>query len=228
MGAEAVSTLSHVAFEGLDAPGENGWQLPAAVTFYESPVELEYVVFRDSRCEDALNVMRTHFTMENSTFVASAADAFDADFAVGTIKGCRFTETGNDALDFSGAHVEVSATVIDGVGDKGLSAGEHSDVVARNVSIQDAELAVASKDLSSLSFIDGSIETSRVAFSAFQKKPEFGGGTIAIVRTETTDVEVEYLIETNSSMTRDGEQIEQYQDDVEQLLYGVQGDRADD
>lgn len=221
MEAGAPSVLDHAVFEGLDAPRGNGWSVPGAVTFYESPVDVQDSVFRGIRCEDALNVMRTHFTLKGSLFVDVHSDALDGDFVVGRITGSRFLRCGNDAVDFSGSHVEIEDTHMEDVGDKAVSAGEESEVIARRVRIVGAELAVASKDLSTVSFIDGTISASRVAFCAFQKKPEFGEASIAAVRVEVEGAEREYLIEPGSTVTRDGAAVEVFQEGVKELLYGA-------
>ena len=70
--------------------------------------------------------------------------------------------------------------------------------------------------------LDGTISDSRVAFCAFQKKPEFGRGSIVAERIELSGIEREHLIEPGSSLTLDGREIEEFQEGVKELLYGAE------
>ena len=47
------------------------------------------------------------------------------------------------------------------------------------------------------------IKDTRLGFSSFQKKSEFGPGTIEIKDLELTNIESDYLIEIGSSLTID-------------------------
>ena len=220
------STLQHVVFDNLGTLEENGWQVPGAVTFYESPVDLDYVQFRRNRSEDALNIIRTTFTMVRTVFVDTQADAFDGDFAEGQIIQSAFLGCKNDAIDLSGCVIEIKDVRIDGVGDKALSAGEESTVTGGNIRINDAELGIVSKDLSTVSLRDVSITNTRVAFAAYRKKPEFGQAVIEADQVEMENIEKKYLIEFGSRVTVNGRAIEATQDNVKDLLYGVEYGRS--
>ena len=59
------------------------------------------------------------------------------------------TNIGNDGLDLSGSNVFLSLR-IEGVGDKAISVGEKSQLVAENINIKNSRIGIASKDQSNV------------------------------------------------------------------------------
>jgi hypothetical protein len=220
------STLLWVMFDNLSNPVQGKWSLTGAVTFYESPVTMSHCRFANNRSEDCLNTVRTEFKIEHTAFVQTQADAFDADFCIGGFENVTFLQCGNDAIDISGSTVNVANVMIDSTGDKGLSAGENSQMIVRNVTIQNAELAVASKDRSDTEIQELVIRNCRVGFTAYQKKPEFGPGHIRVTGMQLTNSQQPYLIEEGSSLTIDGKVIPPGGKQIKDLLYGVKYGKA--
>lgn len=221
--ARRPSQLAYVTFDQLTHPVEPGWSLSGAVNFYESPVDISYCTFSRNRLgDDCLNVIRTTFTIDNSLFFQTASDALDADFCEGTISNTRFIESGNDAIDISGSQLTLSDLLIHHVGDKGLSAGEHSQMTGTNISIKHAELAVTSKDLSEISLTSIQIDSCKVGYTAFQKKAEFGTGIISVSNGEINDTERPFLIEEGSQLWYNESEIAPERANVKDILYGVE------
>ena len=50
------SYLKYVSIKHLTNPSHRNWTVTGAITFYESPVKLEYVSISNNRSEDALNI----------------------------------------------------------------------------------------------------------------------------------------------------------------------------
>jgi len=93
---ERVSELSYVSFENLSNISDFGWNLRGAITFYESPVNINNCTFSNNlRGDDYLNIVRTDFNILNTTFTNTNADAFDSDFCTGTIENVKFFQVGN-------------------------------------------------------------------------------------------------------------------------------------
>ncbi len=61
--AEERSLLEHVVFKGFNTLAYQGWNLTGAVSFYQSDVDISKHIFRRNNCEDALNIVRSNFTM---------------------------------------------------------------------------------------------------------------------------------------------------------------------
>ena len=215
------SKLSYVEFNNLANPNKGPWNVSGAVSFYESPVTLDHVSISSNRCEDALNIIRTEFLMVNSKIEKTQSDAFDGDFVTGTIKNCSFYQLGNDAIDVSGSSLSMENIEIEDAGDKGLSAGENSTMKGKNISITKSEIAVAGKDLSLIDIQSVKVSDTKLAFTAFQKKSEFGPSDIVIEGLETENVALNHLIEVRSSLIIDGEKAE-VSENVKERMYGVE------
>ena len=213
--------VNYTTFDYLTNLEHGFWNVTGAVTFYESPVNLNNVTVSNNRCEDALNIIRTTFEMRNCTLSNTQSDAFDGDFVVGTIKDSKFINLGNDAIDVSGSDINVFNVQISEAGDKGLSAGENSKMTVKNVNISTSEIAVAGKDLSIINVDKLYIENTKLAFTAFQKKPEFGPSNITAVGVKMENVEIKYLVESTSSLLMEGVKVETSQN-VKDRMYGAE------
>jgi len=216
-----TSEVEHVEFENLTNQEHGLWHLTGAVVFYESPVNLDYVLIANNSCEDGLNIIRTHFTMNNTKFMNTQSDAFDGDFVKGTLTNCTFENLGNDAIDVSGSKLEMYDIKISKAGDKALSAGEDSQMKVERIAIDNCEIAIAGKDLSTVQINDASITSSKLGFTAFKKKPEFGGSNIIADNVRMNQVETSYLIENKSSLVLNGKQAETIKE-VKEQMYGVE------
>lgn len=180
MNAPNASVLRYVSFTGLNTLRQGSWQLTGGVNFYESSVQLDHCRFTDNRGEDALNIIRSEFSMSNCLFSDIYSDAFDSDFSKGEIRNCIFRRTGNDGLDLSGSIVNVYDCRFDTHGDKGISVGEDSDAHIFDSSIRGAPIALAAKDQSMAFVRNMQLTNCDQGFVAFQKKPEYGGANIVV------------------------------------------------
>ncbi len=221
IGSKTRSELLHVNFTNLSNPRQSYWSVSGAVNFYESPVDLKYVVFERNRSEDALNIIRSSFDMYGTIFRKTKSDAFDGDFVRGTINHTLFEDLGNDAIDISGSVVSIRDITIFNAADKGLSAGENSSVNATNIRIVNSEIAVASKDRSTVKIDSIEIENCKLSFTAFQKKSEYGPADIEARNAVNKNCKTPFLIETRSSLLFNGRPIAT-QSNVVGRLYGVE------
>lgn len=219
--AAMKSTLEWVIFDNLTNPSHSGWELTGAVTFYESEVTFSHCQFSNNRSEDGLNIIRTDFAIDKSIFKSTKSDAFDGDFVTGTISNTSFVNCGNDAIDISGSVLEITNVLIYGAGDKGLSIGENSSAKGSDIEITDAEIAIASKDLSQLVLQSVTLTNCSLGFTVYMKKPEFGPASISITELSMNGVTDSYIVEENSSLFIEGQRMQSNQEAVKDLLYGV-------
>lgn len=221
--ANAPSDLSYTVVENLSHPTDQGWSLTGALTFYESPVSIRYCRFAKNRLgDDFLNIIRSEFSIDQTVFEDINADAFDCDFCKGTITESSFNNIGNDGIDVSGTEMEIWRIVMNNIGDKGLSAGENSQVTAKWLDISNAEIGITSKDRSTIELENAQLLNSRIGFTIFQKKSEFGPAAITARTVSIDQSEIPFLIEKNSTMILDGRSLPADQENVTDLLYGVQ------
>jgi hypothetical protein len=227
MNAGKQSLLYHTSFDNLAPPANDGWTVPGSVTYYESPVNISNCTFSSNRVgDDFLNIVRANFQIDRALFKDIRADAFDCDFCNGKLTNSSFINIGNDAVDISGTEMTLNNIIIDKVGDKGLSAGENSHMIAKDIQISHAEIAITSKDKSILDLENGEILNSRIGVTAFQKKAEFGPGIIIINGLILKGAEIPYLIEQNSSLTVDKVVIPPSRKNVKEILYGAEFGKA--
>ncbi len=227
MSAQRESNLKFIVFENLTNPATSNWSLTGSVNFYESPVHIEYTDFLSNRSEDALNIIRTDFLIENVFFKNTQSDAFDGDFVKGKIINSEFDHLGNDAIDVSGSEVHIENVYITHARDKGISVGEKSRLTARKVIIKNSEIAVVSKDLSHFELDDLTVENCKLVFTAFNKKPEYGPASIKATNLKLVKNKMEYLIEVESKLLLNGRYVPT-QRDVISKMYGVEYGKASD
>lgn len=222
LNAGMKSLLENAAFRNLAAPSQSGWELTGAVTFYESPVYISKSSFLGSRSEDALNIVRSEFRIEDSLFKDTTWDAFDSDFNKGSITGTSFINCGNDAIDFSLSVIGIADCYINGAGDKGVSAGENSQVNIENIEVKNGRIGVASKDMSEVNIKGIKIYDCEIGLTAYQKKPEFGPSAMSANAVEIINVATPHLIEEGSTLSLDNQVIAGDQKNLYEVLYGTQ------
>jgi len=141
----------------------------------------------DSNCEDSINFIRVKGDVKNVTITNSISDAFDLDFSNININEVEIKNAKGDCLDFSYGNYTIQKINISSCGDKGLSAGEKSNVIVGEVKINKANIAVASKDTSFVKVENSEIFNSPICFAAYRKKQEFAGAKIKIAKTNCKD-----------------------------------------
>ena len=200
MQADGLSRVRNVIFKNQNTLSYKKWGLTGAVNFYESDVDIVRTAFADNLCEDALNIIRSEFTISESKFSNTFADAFDSDFCKGTVKNTQFIDVGNDGIDASGSVLTIDGCRILTAGDKGISAGEQSTLNIVWTNIDKANIGIASKDKSKVVADHINISNSALGFTAFQKKPEYGPASIVIKNYKAIKVKQLYNIQENSTI----------------------------
>ncbi len=205
-GDDQPSFLHNVEIRATAGISREGWITTGGVTFYESPIVLSHSRLLDSRAEDAINVVRTRFEFVQTEFGNIASDAFDGDFTEGRIEQCAFHDVRGDAIDVSGSEITVDDVSLLRIHDKGLSVGEGSVATVRNAFASDVGIAIASKDMSSVTAEEISITRAWVAgLAAYLKKMEYGPASIEATYVEFGDNSPRTLVQTGSGVTIDGE-----------------------
>lgn len=197
------SMLRGVVFRNLRNLRKGNWQLTGAVTFYESAVEILGCKFLDNQSEDALNIVRSSFEMTHCLIQNTSSDGLDTDFCKGTIKESVFRQTTNDGVDFSGSIITLEDVEMQECGDKGLSAGEASDITVINALIADCNIGLASKDQSTLYLRNSQLRNCLQGLVVFQKKPEFGPAYLLAEQLKVENVTRLYQIGPGSRLQID-------------------------
>ena len=109
-----------------------------------------------------------------------------------------FSDVGGDAIDTSGSNISIEKVKIKNIGDKGISVGENSNVKATNVSINNSNIGIASKDSSKFYGYNLLIKNSRkYDLASYNKKKVFKGGNMEIKKIISDD---KYLVQKESNI----------------------------
>ncbi|MCH8329875.1 MAG: CotH kinase family protein [Bacteroidetes bacterium] len=204
--AEGKSEFQYVIFDGLSSPVKGNWTITGAVTFHESPVTITGCVFKNNQSEDALNIIRCEFSMDNSLFHNISSDALDVDFGKGEIINCTLSQIMNDGLDFSGSTIKLSNIILENINDKAISCGERSNLNASDINISHSFIGLTCKDLSNVEVNNLQITNTLYPITAYQKKDAFGPSSITITNFSVEaprSGEVQFLVEKGSVLRID-------------------------
>lgn len=218
--AKGISRIDHSHFNGLSNPNQGGWEVSGTVNFHESDVIISNSFFSDNGSEDFINIVRSEFSLSNSTVTNSKSDAFDGDFVDGTISDCLFINSGNDAIDVSGSSLFLENIMIENSADKAISAGEKSNINGNNIKVRSGEIGIVSKDLSIIDLSKIEVVDTRLGVAVFQKKPEFGAGEVYLEKGTFVNTEKAYLIEVGSVFMLNEQLIPSKEKNVSDRLYG--------
>jgi hypothetical protein len=213
---------SNVHVHGTTGIRREHWGVTGSVTLLGGTVSIADSRFKGNRAEDALNLVHTSFTLENVAVEDAASDGIDIDFGSGEIVGGRFAEIGwlggGDAIDFSGATVSVRGTEFYRVGDKAISVGERSVSRVSGIRVQDANVALASKDGSYVEVAGSRLRGIQwAAVMAYTKKPEFGGAVLEVRGPLDADGPRGSVAQLGSVLRIDGALIQARSVDVDSL-----------
>ncbi|MEL6924962.1 MAG: right-handed parallel beta-helix repeat-containing protein, partial [Bacteroidota bacterium] len=199
------SLLRNVKVENFNTLNYKDWTLTGAVTFYESDVDIYNSVFTGNNCEDGLNIVRSAFLLDGIIVSHTFSDGLDVDFGEGRILRSNFIETGNDGLDLSGSKITIVDCLMENCGDKGISVGEETTATIESAVVNNALIGVASKDLSRLTIQNIDLKNCQLGFTAYQKKPEFGGSRIEVQNYTAEGLKYLYKMPPGSTLFMKGE-----------------------
>ena len=224
--APGRSLLRNVIVSDTRGVSLGGWSLTGGVNFYRSDVDIVDCELLDSHGEDALNIIHSEFDISGILIRGTASDAFDADFASGSVTQSKFLQIGlaggGDAVDVSGSEITVTASEFRDISDKALSVGERSTMTAGDITIDTAGTGAASKDGSKLLLSDSRISNvSFAGMTAYIKKPEYGPAEIVADNVLIENAETAVLVQTGSRVVVDGEAAESRDIDVDALYETV-------
>lgn len=205
--ASGRSQIHHVNYSDMDAFRFDRWSLSGSLNMFESDADISELHISSNHCEDALNIIRSNFHMQDCSFSNIYADAFDSDFSTGNLSNTSFIYVGNDAIDFSGSMVEISDCDMKMIGDKGVSGGEGSTLRVTRVTVEEAKIGIASKDHSQLITSDCSVTNCEYGLVVFQKKPEYGPAYLNAQSLTWNEVDEPMLIEKGSKVKLNDKEI---------------------
>tara|TARA_X000001036_G_scaffold52886_1_gene42368 strand:+ start:1166 stop:3868 length:2703 start_codon:yes stop_codon:yes gene_type:complete len=187
------------------------WKLTGGITFYESDVDIINSKISRSTSEDAINIIRSDFTVKNTDITDALSDAIDSDFSKGFITDSTFSSIKGDGIDTSGSKITIERVKISNVGDKAISVGEESIVFINDIIVDSTKIAIASKDASEVELNKAFISNiSKAAFMSYIKKKEYGTSASLLADNIVFGVNVKHkaIAEKNTFISVNGNIVE--------------------
>ncbi|MDA8607119.1 hypothetical protein N9L56_00485 [Gammaproteobacteria bacterium] len=179
-----IKLLSKIDYEEstLSPVRINQFGLTGCLTFYKSSFNNSKILAnaKNTNCEDIVNIMNSNGDIQSLKISNASADGLDLDFSNINIENVSILNAKNDCADFSQGNYKIESGIFKNCGDKGISVGEKSTFLAKNLQIASANVGISSKDssISNVSFLK--VNEGTICAEAFQKKQEFFGSNLKI------------------------------------------------
>ena len=160
----------------------NKYGLTGCITIYNSIFQDTTIQAVGGVCEDSVNIVSSKGAIKSVSITGAIADALDIDFSNLEINVAGIAGAGNDCVDVSKGKYKFQKLILANCGDKGVSVGEASRFIAEDLHLKTAEIGISSKDYSTAMIFDARINNALICAEAFQKKQEFGGAMLKIVK----------------------------------------------
>ena len=146
---------------------QNG--LSGCLNIYDSKINDLKILTKNTKCEDAVNFVRTEGAIADLKIENSLFDGLDADFSNLIIKNIEVKKSGNDCLDFSYGKYNLYQLNLSNCEDKGVSIGEGSNLTLNEFVIKDSIIGIASKDSAIVNSKNGLIQNVDKCLSLYKK-----------------------------------------------------------
>ena len=154
--------------------------LTSLITIKDSSMKNLKIHIEGGQHEDSLNIINSKGTISIIDIKNSFQDAIDFDFSNLKVDDIYVKSAGNDCVDISSGEYFINKLKLEGCKDKGVSAGEKSNLKIVNAEIKNTNIALVSKDQSNLSVKSGFMDNNYLCAAAYNKKQEFGPSYISI------------------------------------------------
>ena len=180
-------TMQHASFTNLSALKKELWQLPSAITLFESNATFLNCTFSDNKNgDDMINTFRCNdVAFKSCTFLNIKSDAIDSDFSNVSITESNFNTIGNDGVDGSGSIVSIYSSTFNFIEDKAISAGEESKFTTKHNRIENSELGLVCKDASQLISTEDQLKNNTIDVVLFKKKTIYSEPSLQLINTKT-------------------------------------------
>ena len=163
---------------GYNIDLNNEYLILGSINFHQTNLEINNTYFKNIFSEDAINIFRSNFIINNVNYKDISSDAVDVDFSDGEINNAHFVNINNDAIDFSGSKVVINDAYFNNVRDKLISAGEESNISIYEIKGINSFAGIVSKDGSEVYSENVNFDGVQIPFAAYQKKKEYSHGSL--------------------------------------------------
>ena len=186
--------------KGYNVDLDSEYLIMGSINFHQTNVEIDNVKFENIFSEDAINIVRSNFKINNSTYKNISSDAIDIDFSDGEIKLVSFKNIKNDAMDFSGSNVDIYDSYFENVNDKLISGGEGSNIRISKINAFNSKSGIISKDGSKVYSDDIFFDDVQIPFAAYRKKKQYDHGFLVIKNFKVNNFLVKFAKDSKSKI----------------------------
>jgi hypothetical protein len=222
IGNRENSVIENVYLSGIKRPTTALDFLTGALTVEDTVLKVDNLRISNIQAEDALNIVNSEIDLKNITVSDVSSDAVDMDFCTGQLKGLMVIRSAGDGLDISTTNLEAENLTFSSIQDKAISVGEQSKAHLKNIDITNAEIGIASKDLSYTEVENISLKNIRkFPFMAYNKKPELGPGALIVKDYSYAGAKIIGVSQTGSMLSLNGDVINNSKLDINKLYNSV-------
>tara|TARA_B100000242_G_scaffold294306_1_gene276222 strand:+ start:3706 stop:6315 length:2610 start_codon:yes stop_codon:yes gene_type:complete len=213
--------IKNLTLTNLGAPKLKLRILYGGLNIIRSKVKIDSLEIKNSKSEDAFNVLHSSLKANEIFLNNIKSDALDSDFSDIKINNLSCYKVGNDCIDLSFSNGLVDNINGNIIGDKAISLGESSKLDVNKVNIKNSEIGAVCKDSSILKIKNLDFQNLKLPLAAYIKKPEFSFPTVTIENSDSPS-NLNYLISRDSKVKLFGELIESKfsSEEVKEKLYG--------
>ena len=186
---------------GYNIAANSEFLIMGSINFHQTNVEIDNVDFENIFSEDAINIVRSNFKINNSNYKDIFSDAIDIDFSSGKIESVSFKNIENDAMDFSGSNVEIYDSNFENVKDKLISGGEESNIRISKINAINSKSGIVSKDGSKVYSKNIFFNNVQIPFAAYQKKSQYDHGLLVVNDFKIDNFLIKFAKDDKSKIT---------------------------
>ena len=215
-----LSVIQNTEFSYLTGNKNNPeFLILGSINFHDTKIHIKNVNFKNILSEDAINIFRSKFKIQNGIYSDIASDAIDIDFSNGEINNIQFINIKNDAIDFSGSNANVYNCYFDNVNDKLISVGEKSKINISKIKAINSFVGIVSKDGSRVYSNEISFANVSIPYAAYQKKKEYDHGILIAENSNFNDFFVKSIKDKKSKVTINDKIIEIETKNILPIIY---------
>ena len=162
------------------------------------------LVKNNSKFDDLMHIIYSdNIKVINSNFLNAYRDAIDVDISKNILfKNTNIVDSGNDGLDFMESTARLEKMSILSSGDKGVSAGENSNIFINDSIFKKNNYAAVSKDMSKVKIENSLLEDNQIQLSVYKKNWRYGGsGNIEINNSKIQALENKLTSDKNGAIS---------------------------
>ena len=199
------SEFNYVNFNSLS---QSDKKLKGILTFYESQVNINHCEFENNGESDLfLHFIQSEVGIYNSTFKNIFTDALCMDFCVGEIENVSFDGINGNTIKSRKSKLFLTDINIRNSNGNGIQVEKETLLIGEKIEIIACNIALESKDGSSIEVNDIRIDSSNMAFSAWNGNNGFNPSSIKVTNSILNYNKKNFHVKVGCSIVHDGQEI---------------------